>query len=148
MVYWWCTSMLFDEHFALSYTWHTIWWWDELMHSSGSSKRFFCSRDLFFSWEVSYLFWGAQSPMLAEPYYSILDSSLMEQICSSPNLKESTVIVWDWLWSWKPRTFCDEVCVNAELWWAWQVIKCSQWHDLIVFNIQWYEVMCFLRYAW
>ena len=28
------------------------------------------------------------------------------------------------------------------------MIKCSQWHDLIVLNIQWYGVICFLRYAW
>ena len=76
-----------------------------------------------------------------------IKSSLV-QICSSPNLKEATVIVWDWLWSWKPRIFCDEVCVNAELWWTWQVLKCPQWHDSIVLNIQWYGMICFLRYAW
>jgi len=28
------------------------------------------------------------------------------------------------------------------------MVKCSQWHDLIVLNIQWYGVICFLRYAW
>ena len=64
----------------------------------------------------------------------------------SPRLK-----CWQWL------TKCEacasfmmtvQVWVNAELWWTWQMIKCSQWHDLIVLNIQWYGVICFLRYAW
>ena len=66
------------------YGWNV--WTHELRfrRSSGSSKRFFCSRDFFFSWEVSYLFWGGQSPMLAEPYYSILDSSVKESILHSP----------------------------------------------------------------
>ena len=44
----------------------------------------FAAEIFFLSWEVSYLFWGAQSPMLAEPYYSTLDKSLKELIFHSP----------------------------------------------------------------
>ena len=64
----------------------------------------------------------------------------------SPSLK-----YWQWLTKYEVCAsfmMTVQVCVNAELWWTWQVIKCSQWHDLIVLNIQWYGVICFLRYAW
>ena len=64
----------------------------------------------------------------------------------SPSLK-----YWQWLTKYEVCAsfmMTVQVCVNAELWWTWQMTKCSQWHDLIVLNIQWYGVICFLRYAW
>ena len=66
------------------YGWN-VWTHELRFHRcSGSSKRFFCSKYFFFSWEVSYLFWGAQRSMLTEPYYSRLDSSVKEPILHSP----------------------------------------------------------------